>query len=131
MAGPPGKGKPSSTPNLVKGLAGRIVYRAADALIETVTAHDHKLAVPPRYDQSDENGECKLDEVRRQPKRIDMPFQVVDAEQRQPSRQRQPLGEVDADKQRADQTGSLRDGDGVEVGVSQRRLRSSPAPPPR
>src|SRR5690606_23048982 len=54
----------------------------------------------------------------RQPQRIDVAFEVVDAEQRFAGRQRQPFGVVDADQQRADQPRPARDRDSVDAVVA-------------
>lgn len=108
-------------PDFIEGFASGIVDGAAQALIAPMRAHQQQLAVPARSYQRQKR-EVRLGEIRRQPQGIDMPLQVVDAQQGQAGHQRQALGEIDADQQRAHQPRSLGDGDGVKGVIAQRGL---------
>ena len=63
----------------------------------------------------------QVDEVR-----ADMPLQVVDLHHRHVERQGQPLGKRDAHEQRAEQAGTAREGDTVQVGHADARLADRP-----
>ena len=60
-------------------------------------------------------GERRLDGVRLQVERGDVAVQVVDRDERQPARKGERLRCRKADEERADQPGTRRDGDAIDV----------------
>ena len=79
-------------PHLVKGFARGVINRPAQPSIRAVIAHQNQFSMPARYDQG-EHREFDFAVIRRQPERIDMPFQVIDAQQGiHTGGQRQTLG---------------------------------------
>ena len=113
-----GVGKAQEPGHFIEGFACGIVQRAAQALVLQVVLHQDQFAMPAG-DQQGQQGEAgRL--VRRgvgqvEPGGVDMPFEVVDADDRLVSGQSQALGHVHADHQRPGQAGAAGGRDGINI----------------
>ena len=107
-------------PDLVEGLAGRVVDGLAEERVATVIVHEDQLRVPATDHEAEER-KCRLrrERVARerigQPVRVDVALDVVHADQRKVVGDREGLGEVHADEQGADEPRPVRHRHRVEV----------------
>src|SRR5205807_1166476 len=90
--------------SLVEGLAGGVVARRAEQPLLGVALHVDEHRVAAAREQAEEG---RLDRVRLQVERGDMPVQMVDRVQRQAPRPGDRLRRGEADEQRADEAGAL------------------------
>ena len=77
-----------------------------------VLAHGEQERVTAAGEEAEER---RLDGIRPEIERRDVPVEVVDRDQRHAARPRDRLGRREADEQRADESGALRDGDCVHL----------------
>ena len=87
--------------------------------------HVHERRVPAR---DDERHERRRDVRVREDVGEDVPLEVVHAHERQPGREREPLRVREAHDERADEPGSVRDGDRVEVAEADAAPARAPRP---
>ncbi len=97
---------------LVERLPGGIVDRLPQDCRCREVPDEIQPCVPPGGDQADER---RIQGDRLQPRRADVPEQVVDADQGQSPDARDRLGRRHTDQQRTDQSGALGDRDRGEV----------------
>ena len=116
-----GEGQAQQTPDLVEGLAGGVVARAAQPPVAAVPRHQQQFGMPARDEQRQQR-ESRL-VLHGGPGGIHVALKVVDAQQRQVGAQRQALRVVHADQQRTDEARSARYGDGVHGGQRRGGLR--------
>ena len=105
-------------PDLVEGLAGGIVDGLAEQPIGQVVAHLGEEGVAAGHDERDERERRfgVLGFVRvEQPRRVDVPFEVVHPDQRLVVDPGEGLREVDANEQRSGEPGPVRDGHRLDV----------------
>ena len=98
--------------SLVKGLARRVILRAAQQPVYAVILHHQDMAVPAAGHQADKGrGQLRMRKVIG----ADVPLDVIDRNQRLIRRIGQRLGAAHARQQRAYQTGAVGDADGVHI----------------
>jgi hypothetical protein len=86
-----------------------------------VTDHQDQLAVPARDEEADEGeggGGERVFVRSGQPVRIDVGFEVVDRDEGPVKNIGEGFGDVDADEERTGETGSLGDGDRVDLAAT-------------
>ena len=98
--------------NLVVRLPSRVVACFAQQTIGPRLAHFKQVRVAAAYDQS-ESREADFGVFEQH--RVNVPFHVIDGDERQFSGEAQSLGIRDTYQQRADQPGTLRNGDCTKV----------------
>ena len=104
---------------LVERLARSVVTRAAEPQRCRVVGDVQHERVPTRGQQARER---RRQAERREPQRRHVPEQVVDGDERQAAAVGQGLGGREPDEQRADQSRSLRDRDGIHIGERRPRV---------
>ena len=111
--GTAGERQPEEAAHLVERLAGSVVARAAEPLVRAMDAHQHEVRVPAGDDEA-ERGELRLRPFD-EPVRVDVAFEVVDAEERQFASKGDRLGGVEAHQQRSCEARPARPRDSIDV----------------
>ena len=97
---------------LVERLAGCVVERRAEHAEARMIPDVEQQRVPSAREQAEKR---RLDGIRLEVERGDVPVQMVDRYERQPAAPGEPLGGREPDEQRADEPRPLRDRDPVDL----------------
>jgi len=117
-----GVAEPDEPRDLVEGLTGGVVDRAAEVAEDAVLPHRDDRGVPARHDQREQR---RLQLAVLELRCLDVGTQVVDAEQRHVVRQGHALRGRHADQQCPDQPGARGHRDRVDVGQADAGLHES------